>query len=383
MPQSAEIGTQAMPLSQTTLLRSMEASNVAHTISEPDGAMNIVYANKAFSDLTGYDQDEIIGRNCRMLQGPRTEPNMIARIRAAIARSEATEVSLTNYRRDGSTFLNRLYLAPVLDEVTGRPIAFIGIQSDASRLQRQMRFEQEHNNLAALGRYTARINHEIRNALQPIRLIGDVLKDWQHLRPEDIDKSLATLRENLDFALDLTSDLIRMARGPSVKPPSAAVALLAAQAGHFVQGLLPNTVRLVSDVSTIEGTDLSVAIKPRHLLQVLSNFVANAMDAMDRSGDLKMRWTLTTIPLAQAEALQLAPGNYLRIDVEDNGRGMDEATQLEIFEVFFTTKADEGTGLGLAISQSIVRDAGGVITVQSRPGHGSTFSIHLPTSQAV
>jgi signal transduction histidine kinase len=96
-----------------------------------------------------------------------------------------------------------------------------------------------------------------------------------------------------------------------------------------------------------------------------------------------MRWTLTTIPSAQAEALRVAPGNYLRIDVEDNGRGMDESTQLEIFEIFFTTKADEGTGLGLAISQSIVRDAGGVIKVQSRPGHGSTFSIHLPTNQAV
>lgn len=372
-----------MPLSQKTLLRSMEASNLAHTISEPDGAMNIVYANKAFYDLTGYREGEIIGKNCRVLQGPKTEPNMIARIRAAIERRETTEVSLTNYRRDGSTFLNHLYLAPVLDEVTGQTIAFIGIQSDVTKLQRQMRFEQEHNNLAALGRYTARINHEIRNALQPIRLIGDVLKDWQHLRPEDIDKSLTTLRENLDFALDLTSDLIRMARGSSMKPPSAAVSLLAAQAGHFVQGLLPNTVRLTNDVSAVKDTDLGVAIKPRHLLQVLSNFVANAMDAMDRSGDLKMRWTLTTISSAQGEALELAPGDYLRIDVEDSGRGMDEATRLEIFEIFFTTKADEGTGLGLAISQSIIRDAGGLITVQSKPEHGSTFSIHLPTSQAV
>jgi signal transduction histidine kinase len=191
------------------------------------------------------------------------------------------------------------------------------------------------------------------------------------------------LRENLDFALDLTSDLIRVARGPSASPPPASIRDLAAQARHFVQGLVPNTVRLSNDVSGVMATDLNVAIKPRHLLQILSNFVANAMDAMDRSGDLKLRWSLTNVSLKQAETLQLAPGDYLRIDVEDNGRGMDEATLLEIFEVYFTTKADEGTGLGLAISQSIARDAGGVITAQSRPGEGSMFSIHLPTIQAV
>lgn len=68
----ANIGTRPMPLSQSTLIRSIEASNLAHTISEPDGDMNIVYANKAFSDLTGYGRDEIIGKNCRILQGPQS-----------------------------------------------------------------------------------------------------------------------------------------------------------------------------------------------------------------------------------------------------------------------------------------------------------------------
>lgn len=243
-----------------------------------------------------------------------------------------------------------------------------------------MQFEQEHSRLATLGRFTAQVNHEIRNALQPIRLIADVLKDWQHLEPGQIEKSLSTLRDNLDFALDLSSDLIRAARGPSTSPPPTPIKSLAAQACHFVQGLVPDTVRLSNDVDGVMATTLSVAIKPRHLLQILSNFVVNALDAMDRSGDLKLRWSLTKVSLKEAEALQLAPGEYLRIDVQDNGRGMDDATLLAIFEVFFTTKADEGTGLGLAISQSIARDAGGGITAQSRPGQGSMFSIHLPTT---
>jgi PAS domain-containing protein len=172
----------------------MEASNLARAIAEPNGAMNIVYANKAFSVLAGSRQDEIIGKNWRLLQGPKAEPNMIAHlipgaedidlcgqclvghgppyrlllrrpgrgptlpkrrsnssapgIRAVIARAEATEVNLTSYRRDGSTFLNRLYLAPVLDEITGHPIAFIGIHLDLSNLQRQRRLDQEYHDFA-------------------------------------------------------------------------------------------------------------------------------------------------------------------------------------------------------------------------------------------
>ena len=369
-----------MPLSQSTLIRSIEASNLAHTISEPDGDMNIVYANKAFSDLTGYGRDEIIGKNCRILQGPQSERNAVDHIRACISRRETVEVNVTNYRRDGSIFLNHLYLAPVFDEHTGQLSAYVGIQTDVTRIRRQMQFEQEHSRLATLGRFTAQVNHEIRNALQPIRLIADVLKDWQHLEPGQIEKSLSTLRDNLDFALDLSSDLIRAARGPSTSPPPTPIKSLAAQACHFVQGLVPDTVRLSNDVDGVMATTLSVEIKPRHLLQILSNFVVNALDAMDRSGDLKLRWSLTKVSLKEAEALQLAPGEYLRIDVQDNGRGMDDATLLAIFEVFFTTKADEGTGLGLAISQSIARDAGGGITAQSRPGQGSMFSIHLPTT---
>ncbi|MDB5450830.1 MAG: lovK [Phenylobacterium sp.] len=91
----------------------------------------IIFANDAFLALTGYGRDEVIGRNCRFLQGPLTDPEQVARVRRAIGAGEEINVELLNYRKDGSAFWNRLYVSPVADEA-GDVIYFFGSQSDVS-----------------------------------------------------------------------------------------------------------------------------------------------------------------------------------------------------------------------------------------------------------
>jgi PAS domain S-box-containing protein len=102
------------------------------TLSDPDLPDNpIVYANKVFEEMSGYSQAEIIGRNCRFLQREDREQPALATIRAALARQEACVVTLRNYRRDGSMFLNRLSIRPLLDR-EGRVIYYLGVQYDLS-----------------------------------------------------------------------------------------------------------------------------------------------------------------------------------------------------------------------------------------------------------
>jgi PAS domain S-box-containing protein len=93
----------------------------------------LIYVNKGFERLTGYTRDEVIGRNCRLLQGPDTDPLDVARMRSAISAGEALILDLLNYRKDGSPFWNRVSLKPVLSR-DGRVTHVIGIQSDMSRL---------------------------------------------------------------------------------------------------------------------------------------------------------------------------------------------------------------------------------------------------------
>jgi PAS domain S-box-containing protein len=100
------------------------------TLTDPDlDDAPIVYANKAFEDMCGYPKEEIVGRNCRFLQGKDRDQPEIDRLRQAIKKGEAVEVTLRNYRKDGELFYNRLDIKPLLDD-RGNLVYYLGVQYD-------------------------------------------------------------------------------------------------------------------------------------------------------------------------------------------------------------------------------------------------------------
>lgn len=116
------------------------------TLSDPDLEDSpIVYANRAFEAMSGYDQTEIVGRNCRFLQSDDRDQPEIDRLRAAISAGEAVEVTLRNYRKCGEMFHNRLVVQPLFDE-RGSIVYYLGIQYDVTE---QVQFNRE---IAALSR---------------------------------------------------------------------------------------------------------------------------------------------------------------------------------------------------------------------------------------
>ena len=117
------------------------------TLSDPDQPDNpIVYANAAFEMITGYEQDEIIGRNCRFLQGDDREQPEIERIRESMRTHEPVTVTLRNYKKDGTLFYNRFSIRPLFDR-KGRLIYYLGVQYDVTE---QMRAKDELARLNAL-----------------------------------------------------------------------------------------------------------------------------------------------------------------------------------------------------------------------------------------
>ncbi|WP_374530435.1 PAS domain-containing protein [Novosphingobium sp.] len=118
-------------------------SQVAAVVSDPRQADNpIVACNQAFMDLTGYAREEILGRNCRFLRGERTEPEQTAKLREAVAQRRPAMVELTNYRKDGTPFLNAVMIAPLFDD-NGDLTYFLGsqmaIDEDGEHRRRQAR----------------------------------------------------------------------------------------------------------------------------------------------------------------------------------------------------------------------------------------------------
>lgn len=110
--------------------RAMDSATVGITITEADEDQPLTYVNDAFEEMTGYDRSEVVGRNCRFLQGDETDPEPVETLREAVENGESAAVSLTNYRKDGTPFWNDLKISPVYedDELTH----FVGFQTDAT-----------------------------------------------------------------------------------------------------------------------------------------------------------------------------------------------------------------------------------------------------------
>jgi PAS domain S-box-containing protein len=116
------------------------------TLSDPDlEDAPLVYSNKAFEDMTGYAHDEVVGRNCRFLQGADRDQPELDKLRAAMKNKEPIEVTLRNYRKNGELFYNRLVVKPLFDN-KGDLIYFLGVQYDITQL---VKSEEEIDKLSA------------------------------------------------------------------------------------------------------------------------------------------------------------------------------------------------------------------------------------------
>lgn len=157
----------------------------------------IVFANRAFRRLTGYAEEEVLGRNCRFLQGPKTDPEPIARIRQAIANEDVVVVELLNYRKNGTTFWNALHLGPIYND-KGELVYFFGSQWDVSDV-RAARAEEQH------AREMAReLSHRMKNMFAVISGIVNVTGRVRGIRAEaaEINSRIQALGRAYETTLD-------------------------------------------------------------------------------------------------------------------------------------------------------------------------------------
>ena len=148
----------------------MERTRMPMVMTDPRQPDNpIVLANQAFLDLAGYSADEIIGRNCRFLQGSGTDKKSVAAIAAAIGRQEELTIELLNYRRDGTSFWNQLYLSPLLDDV-GALMYYFASQLDVTERRRAKDLERSEHALLR------EVDHRSKNALAIVQSIVRLTK---------------------------------------------------------------------------------------------------------------------------------------------------------------------------------------------------------------
>ncbi|ELY70921.1 bacterio-opsin activator domain-containing protein [Natrinema versiforme] len=141
-------GSPSGPSDRLVKDRAIEEAPVGITISDPDREDNpLVYVNEAYEEITGYQYDDVVGRNCRFLQGPDSDEDAIAEMAAAIDEDRPITVELTNYRKDGTEFWNEVTIAPIRDD-EGRVTNYVGFQNDVtSRKEAELALERRTEEL--------------------------------------------------------------------------------------------------------------------------------------------------------------------------------------------------------------------------------------------
>ncbi|MEK7866450.1 MAG: ATP-binding protein [Planctomycetota bacterium] len=228
--------------------------------------------------------------------------------------------------------------------------------------------------MEAIGRLAGGVAHDFNNLLTAINGYTDLLlKKTPDDHPDRED--LLEVRKAGERGSALTRQLLAFGRRQVFSMLVVDLDSVVAEMEKMLRRLIGEDIDLVVSPAPAPAR---VRADPSQLQQVLLNLAVNARDAMRGGGRLELVTSFETVGEAGARA-DLPDGRYVVLRVTDTGAGMDAETLARVFEPFFTTKGSGvGTGLGLAMVYGIVRQSGGAIRVESEPGKGTTFRIHLP-----
>lgn len=227
--------------------------------------------------------------------------------------------------------------------------------------------------MQALGQLAGGVVHDFNNLVLAILGNVDYLKAREQSPPE-VHECLDEIETATRRAAQLTRQLLSFARKREAVMEPVDILALVDEACALLRRTLPRGIDLQARVAP----GLSVMGDPAHLLQVLLNAGINAGQAMPRGGRLAVRAERCTLS-GDTAPKGLAPGRYVRLEIDDDGVGMDAPTLAAAFQPFFSTKPEgEGTGLGLSTARSVVRDHGGDIDLRSEVDQGTRVSVYLP-----
>jgi signal transduction histidine kinase/ActR/RegA family two-component response regulator len=325
---------------------------------EVNAASEITYSNDASFKLL---QETGLNHPRELLP-----PNMVSIVAEALKSGQS--------RLDFDTYLEGRTLSWSVYPVPADRVVHCYITDVTERLKMEANLRQA-DKMLAIGQLAAGVAHDFNNMLTVIQGRAGILLQKAD-REDGSHESVKAIHFAAERAAGLTRQLLMFSR-KNVKQST----LL--ELPTVVQGMSDMLNRLVGETVQLEFRPPPAL--PRidgdrnEIEQVIMNLIVNARDAMPSGGAIQITADTVRLTTADALAADSRPGNFVRLQVRDNGCGMDQATITRIFEPFFTTKeVGKGTGLGLATVYGIVQQHGGWIEVASEVGKGTTFSIYLP-----
>jgi PAS domain S-box-containing protein len=346
-----------------------------------DGGVFLEDINPAGERIVGLTRNELVGRSAPQVLTPESAEKLTARFRQCIA--ERAPIVYDHELTIGARKVAfHTSLVPLIDE-HGRVYRLAAVARDmsvkqrAENVQRQLEAQlAEAQKNDALARLAAHVAHDFNNLLTVVSAHASRLENLSGLAKEVGEK----INQASTRGRELTQQILAFGRK---KPPATGTFNLTDEVKKTL-GLLAATAPHIVFRENL-GTNALVTADRAQVHQVLTNLTSNAIEAMGPKGTLQVSIAPVEVDDALARAHPpLSPGRWICLTVKDTGVGMDSVTKKRIFEPYFTNRSTGGgTGLGLTVVQGIVLGFGGVITVESELGRGSTFSVFIPEAQAV
>ena len=332
---------------------------------------DILIFNKGAENLLGYKSEEVVGKmNIRSIYQPGVAKEVMDKLRSPDfgGIGKLTSFPIFHRKKDGELIEGDLSASLIYDE-KGNEIASVGIFKDLRerlRIERELQKMQEallqSEKLAAMGRLTSQIAHELNNPIYGIMNTLELLKT--EIPPE------SKRRRILELSLSEIQRLSEMLRNMLSFSKPEEEKRRPIKIDELIEGIL-----LVMEKQMRESNiqvDISfdpdipeIMASTNQMRQVMLNIFKNGKEAMPKGGVLTVR--------------TVREGNQALIHIQDTGMGIPEGIRDKIFDAFFTTKQKvKGVGLGLSVCYGIIKDHGGEIKVESEEGKGTTFTIRLP-----
>ncbi|HET6488545.1 MAG TPA: PAS domain S-box protein [Syntrophales bacterium] len=338
-----------------------------------DRTLKYVLVNPSVESLFGKPSSEIVGLSDGELFGEAAEQRS-REMDYRVLDGEMVEVE-SSETINGIPVTLHVVKVPMFD-AAGEIIGICGVARDITQTRQLEAQLLQAQKMEAIGTLAGGIAHDFNNLLMGIQgHVSLVLMDITGEHPHSAH--LTGIENMIRSGATLTRQLLGFARGGKYEvKPTDLNDLIKKSSDMF--GRTKKEIKITRREQ--EGTWVVDADRGQ-IEQVFLNMYVNAWQAMPGGGELILSTENVILDESFVKPYKIPPGRYVKISITDTGIGMDEATRQRVFEPFFTTKGrGRGTGLGLASAYGIVKNHGGIITLYSERGHGTTFNIYLPVS---
>ncbi|HEY2822105.1 MAG TPA: ATP-binding protein [Candidatus Acidoferrum sp.] len=357
---------------QTVILNALQDhSPLATVVHDANG--KILLTNAAFANMFGYGSSETLGRHVdEILTAPTGEEASEFTQQVLL---EPISKQTVRLRRDKTPVTVEMMGIPFL--VKSKLVGGIGLYRDVTR---QKKLEEElllAQKLQAVGHLAGAVAHDFNNSLGVVQGYSEFI--LERLSSDDpLRRSVEEIAKACDRATNLTKQLLTFGRKQVIQPRATNLVTLVNDLSSMLSRLIGEHIKLnVYAASSVNA----VTVDPGQMEQVIINLAVNARDAMPQGGKLSISIANRYVESRDDGKATIPAGRYVSLAIADTGTGISPEILANIFDPFFTTKEkSKGTGLGLATAYGIIQQANGFITVDTREGMGSTFTLLLPAT---